>query len=273
MPTISVIIPCYNQAKYIAECLDSVLAQTFTDFEVIVVNDGSTDNSQEIVQAYVAKYPQVHLINQENSGISATRNNAMNEASGTYFYPLDGDDKIHPQCLEKLYKTITSTSYRAVGSETMLFGAADNILIQPKLSKYQMYGRHGGCVVSALYYKEDFERFGGYKEEFSRIGGEDMDYWLNYIDNDIPIYRLPEVLFYYRIKDEKSHWNNYSKMELKRRMAHKAKRLAFYHPKMRFWYQLYRMTEGLKKLFYQRKTNPNRCYYKFFGITVYKKYL
>lgn len=273
MPTISVIIPCYNQEKYIAECLDSVIAQTFTDYEVIVVNDGSTDNSCEIIKGYVEKYPHIRLINQENQGLSATRNNAMKYATGTYFYPLDGDDKIHPTCLEKLYHIITTTSNRAVGSEVMLFDAQSGLLNQPKLSKYQMYGRHECCVVSALYYKEDFIRFGGYKEAFSKLGGEDMDYWLNYIDNNLPLYRFPEALFYYRIKEEKSYWKNYSKKEMCNRIKQKLKLLMQYHPKMYFWSSLYMVVETLKHILYRKKVKQNRCYYKIFGINVYKKTL
>lgn len=273
MPEISVIIPCYNQEKYIAECLDSVLAQTFTDYEVIVVNDGSTDNSAEIIKKYAEKYPQIKLINQVNQGLSATRNNAMKHALGTYFYPLDGDDKIDQCCLEKLYNMITTTSYRAIGCETMFFDMQNELLNQPKLTKYQMYGRYSGCVVSALYYREDFERFGGFKEDFSRIGGEDMDYWLNYIDKNLSIYRLPEVLFYYRLKNEKSYWNSYSKRELKKRMKQKRQLLMRYHPKMRFWSNFYMIIETVKHIFYRKRIKENRCYYKVFGITVYKKYL
>lgn len=67
MSLISVIIPCYNQEKYIAECLDSVLAQSFKDFEAIVVDDGSVDNSLEIIKQYAQKYPQIKVISQNNS--------------------------------------------------------------------------------------------------------------------------------------------------------------------------------------------------------------
>ena len=94
MPEISVIIPCFNQEKYIAECLDSVWAQTFTNYEVIIVNDGSTDDSLKIIKQYTNKYKNFRLLDQSNQGVVFARNNAISKAKGKYIYPLDADDKI-----------------------------------------------------------------------------------------------------------------------------------------------------------------------------------
>ncbi|MBO5441447.1 MAG: glycosyltransferase family 2 protein [Alphaproteobacteria bacterium] len=273
MPEISVIIPCYNQEKYIAECLESVLAQTFKDYEIIVINDGSTDNSEEIIKKYMQKHPEIKLISQENKGLVAARNTAIAQSSGKYFYPLDGDDKIHPQCLEKLYTVITSTKNRVVASNVKVFDKKDELFLQPHLTKYEMYGKHECCVVSALYYKEDFISFGGYKTEFSRLGGEDMDYWLNYIDRGLPIIRLPDILFYYRVKEEKSYWQDYASKEMQLRMQQKLALLIKYHPQMRFWLLFYHISRKLVRLFYRQKTKEQKIYYKILGITIYKKTL
>lgn len=94
MPEISVIVPCYNQEKYIAECLDSVLAQTFKDYEIIVVNDGSIDNSLEVIKRYADKYDCITVIDQKNAGVVAARNTAIERAKGKYIYPLDGMIKL-----------------------------------------------------------------------------------------------------------------------------------------------------------------------------------
>lgn len=99
---ISVIVPCYNQEKYIKECLDSLVSQTFKDYEVIVIDDGSTDDSAEIVNEYVKHNKNIRLIRQANQGVVVARNNAIKQAQGTYIYPLDADDVISPSCLEKL---------------------------------------------------------------------------------------------------------------------------------------------------------------------------
>ena len=100
MAKISVIVPVYNVEKYLNECLDSVLAQTFKDFEVICVNDGSTDNSPEILRQYADKDQRVKIVTQSNQGLSMARNNGLKEACGRYVYFVDSDDAIHPQCLE-----------------------------------------------------------------------------------------------------------------------------------------------------------------------------
>ena len=100
MPEISVIIPCYNVEKYLAECLDSVLGQSFEDFEAICVNDGSSDKTADILAQYAAKDKRIRVITQENQGQAMARNNGKAMAQGKYIYFLDADDAIHPQCLE-----------------------------------------------------------------------------------------------------------------------------------------------------------------------------
>lgn len=87
MPEISVIIPCFNQGKYIAECLDSVLAQTFTNYEVIIVNDGSTDDSLKIIKQYTNKYKNFRLLDQSNQGVVFARNNAIPKRRENIFIP------------------------------------------------------------------------------------------------------------------------------------------------------------------------------------------
>lgn len=103
MVKISVIVPVYNVEKYLSECLNSILAQTFNDFEVICVNDGSTDRSSEILLQYAKKDKRIKVITQKNQGLSMARNNGLKEAGGEYVYFMDSDDAIHPQCLEIAY--------------------------------------------------------------------------------------------------------------------------------------------------------------------------
>ena len=100
MPLVSVIVPVYKVEKFLPRCLDSVLGQTFTDFELICVNDGSPDGCLQILKNYARKDKRIKVISQENQGLSMARNNGLKEASGQYVYFLDSDDFIHPQCLE-----------------------------------------------------------------------------------------------------------------------------------------------------------------------------
>lgn len=100
MPVVSVIIPIYNVEKYLRRCLDSVLNQTFSDWEAICVNDGSPDGSAAILSEYAAKDDRFKIVNKENGGLSDARNAGMQVAKGEYILYLDSDDFIHPQTLE-----------------------------------------------------------------------------------------------------------------------------------------------------------------------------
>jgi len=102
---ISVIVPAYNEEKYLSTALDSLVNQTFKDFEVIIINDGSTDNTQKVIDKYTKKYQNFHSIYQENSGVSSSRNKGIEEAKGDYLAFLDGDDTYTPGALENLYNT------------------------------------------------------------------------------------------------------------------------------------------------------------------------
>ncbi len=99
-PEISIIIPVYNVETYVARCLDSVLSQSFGDFEIILMNDGSTDGSEKICEDYAAKDARIHFVSQRNQGLSLARNHALSLAQGRYIAFLDSDDSIHPQLLE-----------------------------------------------------------------------------------------------------------------------------------------------------------------------------
>ena len=101
---VSIVIPVYNVEKYIEECLESAINQTLNDIEIIVVNDGSTDNSLEKVKPYEKKYNNVRIINQTNKGLSGARNTGLRNATGEYIYFLDSDDYISLESMEYCYK-------------------------------------------------------------------------------------------------------------------------------------------------------------------------
>lgn len=109
MPTISVIIPVYNAEAFLADCIDSILSQSFTDFEIILVNDGSPDGSDRICDDYAAKFDCISVIHQENQGQAAARNHALPLAKGAWICYVDSDDLIHPKTLELLYQAVQET--------------------------------------------------------------------------------------------------------------------------------------------------------------------
>ncbi|OQB14357.1 MAG: putative glycosyltransferase EpsJ [Firmicutes bacterium ADurb.Bin193] len=102
MPTISIIVPVYNVEKYLRQCLDSLINQTFEDIEIICINDGSTDNSLEILKEYEQIDQRIKVINQENQGVSSAKNNGIKIAKGEYLAVVDGDDWVEPDAYEIL---------------------------------------------------------------------------------------------------------------------------------------------------------------------------
>ena len=110
MPEISVIVPVYKAERYLPSCIDSILSQTFSDFEIILVDDGSPDNCGQICEDYAAKYDCISVIHQENRGQAAARNQAMTLAKGSWICFVDSDDLIHPRMLELLYHGAVSAN-------------------------------------------------------------------------------------------------------------------------------------------------------------------
>ena len=105
-PEISIIIPIYNCEKYLSRCLDSIINQTFTNIEIICINDGSTDSSLKILQDYKTKDPRIIIINQNNQKLGAARNRGLEIQKGNYITFIDSDDWIDNDYLEKLYNAI-----------------------------------------------------------------------------------------------------------------------------------------------------------------------
>lgn len=108
-PVLSVILPVYNVENYLEECLDSLLNQTYSNFEIIAVNDGSTDNSLQILLKYKLLFKKMIIISQENSGLSSARNTGIEQCSGTYIYFLDSDDYISKNTFEKVIDIFKET--------------------------------------------------------------------------------------------------------------------------------------------------------------------
>ena len=106
--SVSVIVPVYNVALFLADCLDSIVNQTLQNIEIIAINDGSTDKSAEILEQYAQKDKRIKVITQENKGLSAARNVGINEAQGEFISFVDSDDWIDPAFLEKLYQAATA---------------------------------------------------------------------------------------------------------------------------------------------------------------------
>ena len=131
MPAISLIIPLYNAEKYLRPCLDSAKNQTFEDIEIICINDGSTDNTADIVNEYVAEDSRFRLIEQENAGCSMARNHGLKSAMSPYVALLDQDDVLHPQAMEVLHHLITK--YNADVAEFVNETVPDDFVMKERI--------------------------------------------------------------------------------------------------------------------------------------------
>ncbi len=198
---ISIIVPCYNQAQYLDECLQSVLDQTYQNWECIIVNDGSPDNTEEIALQWTAKDPRFTYLKKENGGLSSARNAGIEIAKGEWILPLDSDDKIGNQYLELAEKEFEN--YDLVYCKLQLFGSEEKLLnVREYCFKELLYFNPFFC--STFFKKQEWKKIGGYDIQM-RLGLEDWEFWINMIYNSNNIYKVKKIEylgFYYRRKKE-----------------------------------------------------------------------
>lgn len=197
-PVVTVVIPCYNMGSYLSEAVDSVLAQTFRAFEIIVVDDGSDDPGTLALLQGLARNG-VSVLRTENRGVAAARNHGVQAARGRYLLPLDADDMLEPSFLEKAVRVMDEDpGIGIVSCDAGLAGAASGVRRLPEFSHTRLLSENL-LFVSALFRKSDWQRVGGYCTCF-RYGWEDWDFWIAMTSNGTGVARIPEPLFTYRIR-------------------------------------------------------------------------
>jgi glycosyltransferase involved in cell wall biosynthesis len=198
LPLVSVVIPYYNDGKYIHETLESIQHQTYKNVEIILVDDGSTEKESIRVFDDLKKIG-FQTYRQKNAGPSAARNLGISHSRGKYILPVDADDKIRPIYIEKAVHYMEShTQCGIVYCKAEFFGARSGLWNLPKYSIEQMLLNN--CIfVSALFKRTDWETVHGYDSNM-KYGLEDYEFWLSIIELGQGVYCIPEVLFLYRIK-------------------------------------------------------------------------
>jgi glycosyltransferase involved in cell wall biosynthesis len=194
-PKISVVSACFNQGKFINEMVESVFSQTFNDFEIIIVNDGSTDDTEEILKAI--NHERVRIIHTENHGPANARNTAIKNASASIIMNLDADDKIAPDLLEKAYDIFVSRANAGiVYCDAGFFGAKSGKF---NIAEYTLESMlfNNRIISLAFFRKEDWQAVSGYSGELI-YGLEDWDFWLLIIELGRDVVKIPEKLVYYR---------------------------------------------------------------------------
>ena len=198
-PLVSVIIPFYNSEDYLSETIDWVLASSYPNIEIILVDDGSKDRSVEIAERFVNQYAQISLYKQKNQGVSVARNLGISHALGTYIMPVDSDDMICEKYIEEAVKVMEANlNVKVVTSEGEFFGNKTGRRILPDFD-INLLARKNILNVSSLFRKSDWERVGGYCPKL--LGREDWDFWISILKDGGDVVKLPIVGYKYRIRD------------------------------------------------------------------------
>ena len=208
-PKISVIIPVYNTSIYLRQCLDSVLNQDFDDYEVICVNDGSTDNSLEILREYEKKSSKIKVVDQINSGVATTRNTALKNASGDFLAFLDSDDFIKENYLSKLYNTALNTGSDIVICNFYRYYEQTNfakpVFYKFRRGQFDEYEILKGLIPDNLIHSYLWNKlwrreiFEGHNI-FPNMKFEDLAIMSELIYKANKITVIPDALYYYRIR-------------------------------------------------------------------------
>ena len=208
MAAVSVITPAWNAAAYIGETIASVRAQTMTDWEWLIVDDGSTDDTVAIVRDAAATDARIRLIQQPNAGPSAARNRAMRHASGRWFVFLDSDDGWSPRFLEtqlalfQRYPDTDLVTATAVNRGGPFDGLPTRRPVEgyPTLSLAQMLEDEAAVFIMTVFRREVYDRIGDFDE--TQWTSEDYDFWLRTAQAGFVFRCNPEPLGWYRIRGE-----------------------------------------------------------------------
>lgn len=195
---VSIIVPCFNQAKYLLETVESVISQTYTNWECIIINDGSTDNTKDVALDLMKRDKRVHFINQDNQGVCFARNNAIKISKGKYILCLDADDLISPNFLVETVKLIEQNDDIKVATSTVCFFGRRKGKLIPKSYSLEKLLAHNQLVVTSLFRRSDFDRVGGFSNSM-REGFEDWDFWIRIIKDGGKIECAEDAVFYYRL--------------------------------------------------------------------------
>ena len=204
---IHIIIPCYNMARYVGETIDSVKAQAAKGWDCIIVDDGSWDNSLDVIREHVGDDSRFRVISTKNHGVAAARNRAVEEAGGGFILPLDADDLLLPWSIGRFKAELKKhpdasllvPKIRRFGSKPGASAVQDRTW-----TGYEDLKERCTPTNSSLYRYDDWKRVGGYVP-WSQY--EDWEFWLRLLYKNDNVVNIPEVLVEYRIHPD-SRWHN-----------------------------------------------------------------
>jgi glycosyltransferase involved in cell wall biosynthesis len=206
-PFVSVVVPVYNGERYLSRTLDSIIAQTVSDWEIVAVNDGSTDDSQKILDEYAKKYPQkISIISVNNGGISRARNTGVSAARGTFIAFIDQDDLWKPEKLERQVRMFSENDNLGISftNESIIDG--NGALVHEKV--FALNNKMKGDVFEQILFdnfipissvmlrRSLFREIGGFDPQYSLA--EDYDFLLRVVQK-VPVDYIDEPLLLYRV--------------------------------------------------------------------------
>lgn len=197
-PRVTVVIPCYRQAEFLSDSVASVCAQSFVDLEIVIVDDGSPDDTAEVAERLAAAYPnrRIRLLRQANQGLSASRNNGIAAAAGEYVLPLDADDLIAPTFVEDCVRVLDARTDVSIAYGTQrYFGELNEF---PPMPEYDLalLTRRNLFPCTALVRRQAWTEVGGFDDKLTSY--EDWDFWLGCGERGHFGLYVPHAVFCYR---------------------------------------------------------------------------
>ena len=239
---VSIITPCYNAEKYIAETIESVLNQTYTNWELLITDDCSTDRSVEIIKKYQLNDRRIkYYTTKRNSGHpSEPRNISLSHVSGEYVALLDSDDLWFPHKLEEKFKYIDKNKYSIITSYVQVItddGKIKNKLRKnPAVSTYRSMLKNMGVNASAVLFTREVAN----QLNFPRCQQEDFVAWLDVLKKGYKVYNTKSVLAYYRISSNSRSRNKFKMFKERWKILRKHEHLSFISTTYyMFWYSVY----------------------------------
>lgn len=217
-PTVSIIIPVYKKEDYLADTLDSILAQTYQHLDIILLNDGSPDGCPSICESYASSDSRIRYVDKENSGLIDTRNRGLGMAHGELIIPFDADDMMPDDFVANLVQAARrhpDVTVFAPGVRT--FGAREGDIVFSSHDLPALLYRNA-LPNSCAFRRSALNIIPGYNPTMAD-GLEDWDFWLYFVERHLHIMRVPDTFFYYRVTpDSRNNMPAETRHKLKRQL-------------------------------------------------------
>lgn len=200
MIDISIIIPCYNSEKYISETIDSIKNQKFNNWECIIVNDGSTDNSEKIILSMIYNDNRFRYVKQENKGPSNARNNGVKLSKAKYITFIDADDILGFEYISNGVNYMNNHEELSLYyGKVIHFDENKEFIYKPSTKEYKQILRHNQFHTTTIIRRCDFINCGGYNEDLDNK--EDWEFYVRFLYKDKKFYISDDIAFKYRYHD------------------------------------------------------------------------